>query len=403
MNKPRALIVGMGIGGLATALRLHDIGWETLLVERAPQRRPAGYFVGLFDSGQLAAQRMGVLDAIGNRAVVEKGRSYDIDRAGRRRPGLGYGDLPGSPRMLLRGDIESALYDAAEPFTEIRYGTTPVAVEEHRDGVDVTLRTTSGDNTTETTEAFDLVVGADGLRSTVRRLAFGPDSDYFRPFHHIIGATILKEPVPGYGLTDGVVLTEPGRAAWVFPFSDHRPGLLLTYRTDDEDAEFQRPPIESLRRAFGPEPTGPVLENLLRQFEQADHRLFDSVHQVVMPTWHTGRVVLLGDAAWCLTLYSGMGASTAIAGADLLGTMLQRNPGNPSRALREWEQRMRPFIATMQEHGRKELVIFVPQTRRDKLARTLTRSLMGNPVGKRVMKSLLADSFKDKSIDVAAA
>ncbi|MFF9785783.1 2-polyprenyl-6-methoxyphenol hydroxylase and related FAD-dependent oxidoreductases [Streptomyces sp. SceaMP-e96] len=149
MNKPRALIVGMSIGGLATALRLHDIGWETLLVERAPQRRPAGYFVGLFDSGQLAAQRMGVLDAIGNRAVVEKGRSYDIDRAGRRRPGLGYGDLPGSPRMLLRGDIESALYDAAEPFTEIRYGTTPVAVEEHRDGVDVTLRTTSGDNTTE--------------------------------------------------------------------------------------------------------------------------------------------------------------------------------------------------------------------------------------------------------------
>ncbi|MFE1589282.1 hypothetical protein [Streptomyces sp. NPDC059402] len=44
-----------------------------------------------------------------------------------------------------------------------------------------------------------------------------------------------------------------------------------------------------------------------------------------MDTWHTDRVVLLGDAAWCLTLYSGMGASTAMAGADLLGTLLQRN------------------------------------------------------------------------------
>ncbi|MGW0864937.1 FAD-dependent monooxygenase [Streptomyces sp. NPDC002611] len=403
MNKPRALIVGMGIGGLATAVRLYDIGWETLLVERAPERRPAGYFVGLFKTGRLAAQRMGVLDAIGNRAV-EGGATYDIDRVGRRRPGLGYGDLPGEPRLLLRGDIEGALHDSAVSLTDIRYGTTPVALEEHPDGVDVTLRTTAADETvTETTERFDLVVGSDGLRSTVRQLAFGPHSDYLRPFNHIIGATVLKEAVPGFSLTDGMILAEPGRSAWVFPFTDHQPGLLFNYRTEDEDAEFSRPPIESLRRAFGPEPTGPVLENLLRQFEQADDCLFDSVHQVAMPSWHTDRVVLLGDAAWCLTLYSGMGASSAITGADLLGTLLQRNPGNPARALREWDQKLRPFIDNMQEHGRKELVQFVPQTRKDKLTRTLTTSLMGNAVGKRVMRRLLAPAFKAKSLDPAAA
>ncbi|MGW0710049.1 FAD-dependent monooxygenase [Streptomyces sp. NPDC002643] len=402
MSKPRALIVGMGIGGLATAIRLHDIGWESLLVERAPQRRPAGYFVGLFETGRLAAQRMGVLDAIGNRAV-EDGITYDIDRAGRRRPGLGYGDLPGSPRLLLRGDIEGALYDSAVSVTDIRYGTTPVAVEEHADGVDVTLRTTAADETvTETTERFDLVVGADGLRSTVRQLTFGPHSDYLRPFNHIIGATVLKEAVPGFSVTDGMILAEPGRSAWVFPFTDHQPGLLLSYRTENEDEEFTRPPVESLRRAFGPEPTGPVLENLLQQFEQADDVLFDSVHQVVMPAWHTDRVVLLGDAAWCLTLYSGMGASSAISGADLLGTLLQRNPGSPARALREWDQKLRPFIDNMQEHGRKELVQFVPQTRKDKLARTLTTSLAGNAVGKRVMKKLIAPAFKAKSLDPAA-
>lgn len=402
MNKSRALVVGMGIGGLAAAARLHDIGWETLLVERAPQRRPAGYFVGLFETGRLAAERMGVLDSIGNRAT-ENGITYDINRAGRRRPSIGYGDLPGNPRLLLRGDIEGALYDTAETVTDIRYGTTPVAIEEHSDGVDVTLRTTSGDDVTEITERFDLVVGADGLRSTVRQLAFGPHSDYLRPFNHIIGATVLKETVPGYGFSDGIVLAEPGRAAWVFPFSDHQPGLLFSYRIDDEDAEFTRSPIESLRRAFGPEPAGPVLENLLRQFEQADDYLFDSVHQVVMPSWHTDRVVLLGDAAWCLTLYSGMGASSAISGADLLGTLLQRNPGNPARALREWDQRMRPFIADVQHHARKELVQFVPQTRKDKLTRTFTGSLMATPVGKRVMKALLANAFRDKSRDPAAA
>lgn len=410
MSKPRALVVGMGIGGLATALRLHDVGWETVLVERAAERRGAGYFVGMFGTGQAAAARLGVLDAIGNRTDPAS-VTYDVERDGRRRPGMGYGDLPGNPQLILRGDVEAALYDRVVPLAELRFGTTPVAVDESADGVDVTLRTTTGEqageqpgeHSTETTERFDLVVGADGLRSTVRRLVFGPDSDYLNPFNHIIGATTLEEPAPGFTAMDGLVLAEPGRSAWVFPFADHQPGILFNYRTDDEDAQFRRPPIESLRLAFGPEPTGPVLGNLLDQFEAADEFLFDSVHQVVMPSWHTDRVVLLGDSAWCVTLYSGMGASSALAGADLLGTVLQRNPGNPARALREWEMRLRPFIADHQKSGRRDLMMFVPQTRRDKARRTMTQTLLGNGTTKRLMQRALAGQFKEKSIDVAAA
>ncbi|WP_369372390.1 FAD-dependent monooxygenase [Promicromonospora sp. Populi] len=406
MNKPRALIVGMGVGGLATALRLHDIGWESVIVERTPERRGAGYFVGMFGTGRSAAARLGVLDAIGNRTDPTS-ITYDVERDGRRRPGMGYGDLPGGPQLILRGDIEGALYDAAAPLAAMRFGTTPVAIEEHAAGVDVTLRTTvagaAGEQSTKTTERFDLVVGADGLRSTVRRLAFGPDVDYLRPFHHIIGVSLLQEPVPGFRQTDGLILAEPGRSVWVFPFINHQPTVLFNYRTDDEDGQFRRPPIESLRRAFGPEPAGPVLGNLLDQFEAAAEPLFDSVHQVKMPSWHTDRVVLLGDAAWCLTLYSGMGASSALAGADLLGTVLQRNPGSPARALREWEMRMRPFIGAHQNNGRRDLVHFVPQTRRDKSTRTLTQTLLGNPTGKRIMQRIIAPHFQEKSIDVAAA
>ncbi|GAB2572786.1 FAD-dependent oxidoreductase [Paractinoplanes abujensis] len=400
MKTQRALIVGMGIGGLATALRLHDIGWETVLVERAAERRAPGYFIALFGTGRAAAERLGVLDAIGNR-LDDDARNYDIDRSGRRRPGMGHADLPGAPRLVLRGDVESALFDAVSPWAEIRYATTPVRIDEHADGVLVTLRTTTPVGPADVSERFDLVVGADGLRSTVRSLHFGPPEDFLLPFRHMIGATILQRPVTGFRASDGFVLAEPGRSAWVFAFADHQPGVLFNYRTTDEQAEFGRPPVESIRRAFGPEPLGPVLEDLVHQFGAAGDALFDAAYQVRMPSWHTGRVVLLGDAAWSLTLYSGMGASSALAGADLLGTTLQRNPGNPVRALREWEQKLRPFIGAVQTTAHRDLVMFVPQTRRDRTARTVTLNLLRNPVVKRVMKGVISRQFREKSMDVA--
>jgi 2-polyprenyl-6-methoxyphenol hydroxylase-like FAD-dependent oxidoreductase len=221
--------------------------------------------------------------------------------------------------------------------------------------------------------------------------------------NHIIGATLLKVQVPGFGPTDGLIIAEEGRSAWVFPFADHAPGVLFSYRTDDEDAQFRLGPVEALRNAFGPEPTGPILENLFDQFEHADGRIFDSVHQVQMPTWHTDRVVLVGDSAWCLTLYSGMGASLGLAGADLLGTTLARNPGQTSRALREWEQRLRPFVATQQHAGRTEgLSMFVPQTRLDLTRRDIMTKITSNKLAKRVMRTVIANKFREKSVDIAA-
>lgn len=284
----RALVVGLGISGIAAALRLRQIGWRPVIIERAAGRRSGGYFIALFGAGRAAAQRLGILDRLTDRGA--DGAAYDIDRVGRRRPGLGFKDFPGRPWLMTRGDVEAAGFAALPSDIEVRYSTVPARIEQDADGVNVTLADTA--HGTSVTERFDLVVGADGLRSTVRRLVFGPHENFLRRTGYMAVACQLPNALPGHHQSDSVILAEPRRSMWIFPFKDGPPTVLLSYHTDDVDAEFSRPKAGRVREVFGPA-LGAVLEAL----ESAEDVLLDSVEQVHMDSWHRGRVVLVGDAA----------------------------------------------------------------------------------------------------------
>src|SRR4051794_33178211 len=140
-SRGRVLVVGMGISGLATASRLHAAGWTPTIIERSPERRGGGYMVALFGAGQIAARRLGLLDGLHNRMSTEP--SLDVDRRGGRRPGFSFGEAPGTPWVMLRGDVEQAAFEALPPEVEVRYGTVPTAISQDGDGVDVTLLDTS--------------------------------------------------------------------------------------------------------------------------------------------------------------------------------------------------------------------------------------------------------------------
>lgn len=373
----RALVVGLGISGITTAIRLRQAGWEPVIVERAPTRRSGGYFIALFGTGQAAARRLGFLDRIPDR-YPPNGVTYVVDRSGVRKPGLGFRDAPGTPRMLLRSDVERAAFATLPDDVEIRYATTPTRIEQDESGVEVTLE---HDGTT-VTERFDLVVGADGLRSTVRRLVFGPHEEHLHRLGYMIAAFLLPGPIGGLAPHEGASLLEPGRALWIFPFEDHPPGALFSYRTDDVDAQFTGRPADRVRAAYGPQAPGRLLGEALDALDATDDFLFDSVEQTRIDTWSRGRVVLVGDSAWCVGLYSGMGVSAGLAGADLLGTMLERHPGDIPAALRAWEDRLRPYIDAYQESGADRRNFVTPRSRlqvalRPMMARSARLPLIG--------------------------
>ncbi|TYB56131.1 FAD-dependent oxidoreductase [Nonomuraea sp. PA05] len=378
-SAPRVLIVGLGISGIATAIALHKAGWQPVIIEKAPARRGGGYFIALFGVGRIAAERLGILGGLHNRIPVPS-VNHQVDRAGRRRPGVGFADVPGAPWMMMRGDVERAAFAALPDDAEVRFATVPEAIEQDATGVSVRLRNTA-DGTTQT-ERFDLVVGADGLRSTVRTLAFGPPQRYLHRLGYMIAAFAMPGPLPGLAQGEGAILTESGRSFQVFPFGDGPPTVLFSYRTDDVDAEFTKPPAQRIREVYGPEPLGALMEAAVQVLESGGEYLFDSVEQSRLDAWHHGRVVLIGDAAWCVTLYAGMGATSGIAAADLLGIMLQRHPGNLQAALTAWETKLRPYVTEYQKAGVTNRAFLTPTGRAEMVRRAVLmrvrRRLIGN-------------------------
>lgn len=380
--RPRALIVGSGISGLAAALTLHRAGWEPVIVERAPARRTGGYFVRFSGPGYSAAQRLGLLDALPNRLAPES-RGFEIDTSGRLTPGLSFPAASGGTplRILLRSDLERALYEEVSELVEIRYGVGPAAITQNRHEATVTL-------TDGSVETADLVIGADGIHSTVRSLVFGPEDLYRKDFDHVVAACIIDGELPGVRDGDTLIASAAGRSAWINTYTDgHPPVAFLLYRTPWPAAESRRKPAEALREAFG-DFGGEIVPAILDAMDHSESVIFDQVSQIQINRWSQGRVVLLGDSAWCMTLYSGQGSGMGIAGAEVLARTLTEHD-TVSAALGAWEKELRPLTAKYQKEAHRMQHFFMPVNRFGYTVRRGLIRAMSTPAGGKLAKALM--------------
>lgn len=337
------LISGASIAGPALAWWLRHHGFAPVLVEKAPGPRSGGQAIdargvalrvlramGLAEQAQARRTRMkGVseLDADGN----ELWRSEEFTISG--------GSFNLETVEILRDDLSAILLDALPGDVEVIYGDSIAALDETEDGVAVTFERGPA-------RSFDLVAGADGLASTTRKLVFGPIEPFLRSFDFALALFSAPNTI---GLEDWQLTWKDGPGSCTVYTTPGNANLRVSFGFD---ATFQDVPADrAAQLAMVRERCGHMrwkAPELLDAMDRASDFYLGSFAQVKMSPWSKGRVVLVGDAAYCPSPYTGQGTSLALVGACVLARELALSPDDHVAAFVRYEAKMRPFVETNQ-------------------------------------------------------
>ena len=350
------LISGAGIAGPTLAFWLKAAGFEPTIVERSSGLRTGGYVIDFWGLGYDLAERMGLIDEINSTGYHVREMSV-VDDSGRRVAGFGtsvFLELTGGRYVTLpRSALSRLLFDKVEDRIETIFGDEIVALEQDADGVRVAL-----DYAGE--RRFDLVVGADGLHSSVRRLAFGPQAR----FEKHLGYAVAAFEASGYRpRNEDVYLMygKPGRMLGRFTLHDDRTLFLFVFVASGADSPVTPKAQKALLRdLYGR--GGWECEQILSELEQAEELYFDSVSQIRLPSWSRERVALVGDAAFCVSLLAGQGSALAMIAAYVLAGELGASEGSYPQAFANYEARLRSYIASKQRGAQRFAGAFAPKT-----------------------------------------
>ncbi|MET8995625.1 FAD-dependent monooxygenase [Amycolatopsis sp. NPDC004169] len=339
----RVLISGASIAGPALAFWLRRAGFAVTLVEKAPALRVGGYPIDIRGTALTAVERMGILPALQDLHISTRRLTF-LDGDGGEivalAPEAVVGGDGGEDLEIRRGDLIRTLYDLVRDDVEVRFDDTVETLTDAAEGVDVTFRSGHRDR-------YDLVIGADGLHSRTRELVFGEEA----PFHHYLGYCFAGFTMPNdFGLyREGVTWSKPGKGAALYAVLDSEEvhGFLVSARPEPPFEAFRNPEAqrELIARTF--EGDGWEIPRLVAAMRAADDLFFDVISQIRMPSWSSGRVALIGDAAHAPSFLTGQGTSLALVGAYVLGHALATNPDHTA-AFAAYEDRFRGFAEANQ-------------------------------------------------------
>ncbi|GGR90121.1 oxidoreductase [Streptomyces aureoverticillatus] len=341
--KRRVLISGASIAGPALAYWLHRSGCAVTVVEKAGALRDGGYPIDIRGTATEVVRRMGILPQLRD-AHIDSRRCTFLDADGGEvasvSPSAVAGSVEGQDLEVRRGDLAAILHAMVRDDVEFLFGDSIDTLDQSGQGVDVTFH--SGRRRT-----FDLVVGADGMHSATRESLFGPEER----FHRHLGYCFAVFTMPNtFGLSREVVLwNTPGKAAALYAVGDN----------DELHAflNFHRPepPLDALRNPDAQRDlvatvfagAGWEVPRMVDAMRDADDLFFDTAGQIRMPHWSSGRVALVGDAAYAPSFLTGQGSSLALVGAYMLADALATHRDHTA-AFAAYERDVREFVAMNQ-------------------------------------------------------
>jgi 2-polyprenyl-6-methoxyphenol hydroxylase-like FAD-dependent oxidoreductase len=354
----RIAINGVGIAGPTLAYWLQRAGHEVLLVEAASQLRRGGYVLDFWGVGYDIAEKMGLIPQL-------RGLGYQVrevrfvDRNGHKRGGFsteGFKHLlNGRFTTLQRSDLAAAIYGALAGKVETIFGDSVAGITDESDQVRVTFDRAAP-------RQVDLVIGADGLHSRVRRLLFGADASA----EVSLGYHVAAFTVEGYRPREELVYVShgvPGRQVSRWSMREDRTVFLFVFR--DEYLNNKIPSSQHERKALLAEifaDVGWECPQILAAMGQISDVYFDRVSQIRLARWTKGRAALVGDAAACVSLLAGEGAGLAMAEAYTLAGELCNCGGDYATAFARYQELMMPFITRKQQLATKFASSFAPKT-----------------------------------------
>jgi 2-polyprenyl-6-methoxyphenol hydroxylase-like FAD-dependent oxidoreductase len=384
----KILISGAGIAGATLAFWLAREGHEVTIVEVAPQVRTGGYIVDFWGLGYDVAEKMGLVPELNRRGYFIEAIKL-VGQDGKRVGGFSAkvfsrmtnGRFVSLPRSALAG----AIYEIVASQIETMFGNEIAALHETADAVEVSF--TRGE-----TRAFDLVIGADGLHSRVRELAFGPQN----AFERYLGFKVAAFEIAGYQPREPltyVSFTRPGLQAARFAERGDETLFLLVIA----DPEPGLPAGGAAEKAYLHarfDHLGWECPAIMAALDKTDRLYLDVASQIEMPRWTKGRIALIGDAAACPSLLAGEGSSLAMAEAYMLAGELKRAQGDHVSAFESYEAQLRPFLAAKQKSARDFSGSFAPRTRFGLAIRNLITHAMAIPfVADLAMGQSVRDDF----------
>ncbi|MGW6530406.1 FAD-dependent monooxygenase [Streptomyces venezuelae] len=373
-NRSRVLISGASIAGPALAYWLNRHGYAVTVVEKASALRGGGYPIDIRGTAVDVVRDMGLLPQLRD-AHIDVRRLTFLDGDGTPvasvDPHRLTGGVAGQDLEVRRGDLTEALYTAVRDDVEFLFDDRIDSLDQSAHGVDVTFR--KGGSRT-----FDMVFGADGVHSRTREFLFGPEERFHRYLGHCFAGFTLRNT---FGLRDEVTMwNTPGRTAALYAAGDdgHVHALLAFAHPEPPLHAFRNPRAQRDLVADVFADAGWEVPGMLAALRDTDDLFFDVVSQIRMPRWSSGRVALVGDAAYAPSFLTGQGSSLALIGAYSLAGSLAG--GDHAAGFAAYEDGARPLVtATQDQVGDGDVTLF-PTTapaleRRNAMLRKLALSV----------------------------